>query len=272
MSTRAVRCPQRRAAAELSVAKRVMLTRMFDDFFDVEPQDGSERVATYAATVGSELRAAREAAGLSLRTLAEQVGVSRGYLSRAENGHVVPSWPVLERIATAYGCEPRLRLIPSRESIEAQARAMATMTPLQRLGVQGHGPTNVLGLLSDCAIKFVVTGAVAGVVQGLPMRLAELSVAVLDTDENLEAVGLALQRSSLVFREADPDELREWCAERSWTINWCDVRINPVDELPPATDVALGSLVIQVVPLTLLVAQDHDAADVFDRVRSVLAG
>jgi hypothetical protein len=178
----------------------------------------------------------------------------------------------LERIAAAYGYEPRLRLIPSRESIEAQARIMATMTPLQRLGVQGLGPTYALGLLTDCSIEFVVTGGVAGVVQGLPMRADELSVAVLDTATNLEAVGLALQRAALVFREADADELREWCAERTWSINWCDVRLSPVPELPPATAITLGPLVVPVVPLTLLVAQDHDAADVFDRVRSILAG
>jgi transcriptional regulator with XRE-family HTH domain len=251
----------------------VMLARMFDDFFDTDAHDGKERVATtYATTVGKELRAAREGARLSLRTLAEQVGVSRGYLSRAENGHVVPSWTVLERIAAAYDCEPRLRLIPSRESIKARARAMATMTPLQRITGHGEDPTYALGLLTDCSIKFVVTGSVAALAQGLPMRLDELCLAVLDTDENLEAVGLALQRAALVFREADPSELREWCAARSWLINWCEVRLNPVDELPPATEIDLGGLRIPVVPLTLLVAQDHDAADVFDSVRSLLAG
>jgi nitrogen PTS system EIIA component len=60
---------------------------------------------------GAALRILRTDAGLSLRQLAEQVGVSNAYLSRIENGHDAP--PTADRlvaIAEALGLPPSLLL------------------------------------------------------------------------------------------------------------------------------------------------------------------
>lgn len=46
---------------------------------------------------GSRLRAAREAAGLTLVELARRVGVSQGYLSKVERGEKAPVGPRLIR-------------------------------------------------------------------------------------------------------------------------------------------------------------------------------
>ena len=251
-----------------------MLRAMTGFFDDEEPSPGDATAVAappVAAAVGKELRAARERTRLSLRTAAARIGISRGYLSKAENGHVAPSWDVLTRIAAAYDCEPRLRLLRSRDSIEALARSMATMTPRQRLAGHENEAEPALRLLVEHAVAFVVTGAVAGVLQGLPMTIDELLVAVRGDDDTMTALVDVLMRATVLYRELEPDEMRRECAG-TWLVGWCSVRFEVVDELPDATDVMVGDMPVPVLPLTVLVAQDRDAGDVFDTVRSILSG
>ncbi len=56
-----------------------------------------------AATVGGRIRAAREAAGLTLKALAERTGLSQPFLSRLERGHVSASIANILEIARALG-------------------------------------------------------------------------------------------------------------------------------------------------------------------------
>jgi len=53
--------------------------------------------------IGPALKRLRESAGLSLRTLADQIGFSASFLSQAENGVVSPSINSLEKMASALG-------------------------------------------------------------------------------------------------------------------------------------------------------------------------
>lgn len=55
------------------------------------------------APLGPRLRALRERAGLTVEALAEAASVSKGYLSRLENGLKTPSIAVLLRLADALG-------------------------------------------------------------------------------------------------------------------------------------------------------------------------
>jgi transcriptional regulator with XRE-family HTH domain len=55
--------------------------------------------ATSVATIGSRVRALREAMGLSLRDLAERCGVSAPMLSQVERGETSPTLQVATRIA-----------------------------------------------------------------------------------------------------------------------------------------------------------------------------
>jgi transcriptional regulator with XRE-family HTH domain len=58
---------------------------------------------TTEARIGEVLKRLREQRGLSLRTLAGQVGFSPSFLSQVENGQVSPSLASLERMATELG-------------------------------------------------------------------------------------------------------------------------------------------------------------------------
>jgi transcriptional regulator with XRE-family HTH domain len=58
-------------------------------------------VGLTVTTLGSYLREQRDAAGMSLRQLAEQAGVSNPYLSQIERGLRKPSAEVLQQLAKA---------------------------------------------------------------------------------------------------------------------------------------------------------------------------
>lgn len=55
--------------------------------------------------IGSKIAELRALHGVSAETLAEAVGISRGYLSRVENGRQVPSLVILDAIAQKFGIE-----------------------------------------------------------------------------------------------------------------------------------------------------------------------
>lgn len=56
-----------------------------------------------AVRVGLEVKARREAAGLSQRQLAEIVGIRQPNIARLEAGDVLPTLGTLDRIANALG-------------------------------------------------------------------------------------------------------------------------------------------------------------------------
>ena len=76
-----------------------------------------ERVAARQAReirgrLGSELRTAREDAGISLSRLAGTCGMSKGQLHRIEAGTSQPGWEVLARLCAALGRRVGLTLYP----------------------------------------------------------------------------------------------------------------------------------------------------------------
>lgn len=109
------------------------------------------------ARIGSAVRARREAAGLSMRALAAQVGVSQPFLSQLERGTVAASIATLHRLATALAVPPGALLSP--------------------------GPTEVVVVRSDEGARIPVgeesTSAVGRVVVGPDgrMNLTEYRVA-----------------------------------------------------------------------------------------------
>ena len=65
---------------------------------------GYEQVGR-AIRLAFEIRALREARGLSQRDLAEMVGTTQSAIARLEGGHVSPSLNTLDRIADALNVE-----------------------------------------------------------------------------------------------------------------------------------------------------------------------
>ena len=53
--------------------------------------------------LGESIRKIRQLKGLSQGEMQKRTGILRSYLSRVENGHTVPSFATLQRLATAMG-------------------------------------------------------------------------------------------------------------------------------------------------------------------------
>ena len=89
--------------------------------------------------IGGRLRHARLLAGIRMRELAEAVGCTESMVSKIENGHVVPSLPMLQRLVEAldrdltsfFGADPNAPGIVQR----AGQRPLATTDPIR----EGHG-------------------------------------------------------------------------------------------------------------------------------------
>ncbi|WP_053207969.1 helix-turn-helix domain-containing protein [Jiangella muralis] len=67
-----------------------------------------------AADVGQQLRQAREAAGLSLRALASQFGVTHVTMRRYERGEYNVSLSKLAEVADLYGLDVKITCTPKR--------------------------------------------------------------------------------------------------------------------------------------------------------------
>jgi transcriptional regulator with XRE-family HTH domain len=64
--------------------------------------------------MGQQLRARRQALGLSQAALAAKAGVSRVFIEKIEAGTRTPSWGALERLARALGCRVEFTLVRRR--------------------------------------------------------------------------------------------------------------------------------------------------------------
>jgi len=74
-----------------------------DDLIQQARKAQAKVLAESPEQIMAVLKAAREAAGLSLREFEESTGISRGNLSRLENGTTNPTIATLRRYAKALG-------------------------------------------------------------------------------------------------------------------------------------------------------------------------
>jgi transcriptional regulator with XRE-family HTH domain len=100
-------------------------------------------------TLGGYLRHVREAAGMSIRQLAQQAGINHVYLGRIENGErSKPAPDVLQRLADALGMDAAKLL--ERSGIKLGATLPTLKTYFRRkLGVNGDEAEILAGLIEE---------------------------------------------------------------------------------------------------------------------------
>jgi transcriptional regulator with XRE-family HTH domain len=108
--------------------------------------------------IGKRLRELREGKGLSQGDIEHDSGLIRCYQSRVENGHTIPSLPVLERWATAL--EVKLHQIFANGNGQPETPKLPEKTPVGHqaqtlLGVFGKLPSRDRSLLISLARKMV---------------------------------------------------------------------------------------------------------------------
>lgn len=88
-------------------------------------------VLHWRATIGANVRCAREGAGLSQGALARAVGVTRPAITRIESGVGFPSVEGLYRIAKACGCHPGMLLVVEEPGLQATDLIQSALTLLR---------------------------------------------------------------------------------------------------------------------------------------------
>jgi transcriptional regulator with XRE-family HTH domain len=158
-------------------------------------------VATPETELGQRIREARQAHGLSLKTVGEAAGVSQSFLSQVERGVASPSVSTLIRISNAVGrpvasllagSDPSARLMRAadrRKLVHTRRRWVDEfLTPPAARRLQANLTTIEPGFKGDqahvhaseeeCAI--VLEGAVTIGVDGEEFELAEGDALLLD--------------------------------------------------------------------------------------------
>lgn len=75
-------------------------------------------------SLGTRLRDARHAAGLSLTTLSQRSGIAKPSLSRYENDHITPSLGTLRKISRALEVDPSSLVSEPVNNLDAFVRAL----------------------------------------------------------------------------------------------------------------------------------------------------
>jgi transcriptional regulator with XRE-family HTH domain len=145
-----------------------------------------------AALVGARLRAARQAAGLTLGAVAEQAGLTKGFLSRLERDEVSPSVASLVTVCAVLGIgvgtlfePPATSLVRAGEAppisfgghgLRESLLTAGTQRQLQVIrsvvGPGGGGGPELYSLACDVEFVYVVAGELRLLLPGETVDLA----------------------------------------------------------------------------------------------------
>ena len=230
-----------------------------------------------AGQVGRLLQGARARARMTQARLAQRAGSSQQWVSRVERGAVDLRLSDAERLFEAA----RVRLV-----VRTAGRTDEPVADPDLLtGVDGGGDASAAALggalVEELAafrhvlrvfgsVPYVVAGRFAALAQGVPVRpyRLDLVVAECDTDAATQALALlsALRWSDRLqdFLSFDIDVGRP--GERRWRIaGLTELAIDVVPELPAALMVGVEERLLPVVPLTVLLRDDPDVAELHTR-------
>lgn len=124
--------------------------------------------------IGERLKRARAAAGLSMKALAEQVGVSANMIKKYEHDDSMPTSPVLIRLARVLGVRSEYFFRPVRVSlnrVEYRKRASTTKAELKRIEADVLDQAERWQELADLWPDFPVSGFNG--VEGLPDTITD---------------------------------------------------------------------------------------------------
>ena len=190
---------------------------------------GREAAEGFIRRVGQNVRARREAAGVSRRALAEQSGLSQRYLAELEAGRGNISIALLYRVAMALGVEVA-------ELVAARPRAAGLAGRIALIGLRGAGKTTLGKRAAQrLALDFVELSELVEEANGMPAgeaislygeagyrasQRAALERIIAERDQVLVAVGggivsdgasfdLLLENFRTIWLSARPEEHME---------------------------------------------------------------
>jgi transcriptional regulator with XRE-family HTH domain len=227
--------------------------------------------------MGALMRGAREARGLSQAELAARSGVSESMISRLERGERRTFLDVVDRLLAALGLQLRYELEPLGADLDRlidEAAQVPLVERLKRAGVMMH---YFVEWLEEEEVDYVIEGAAAALLQGVPVPVLALEIAVQAGD--IEAFARMLRnchakRWDPMYREwgyCDPDPRVEGGPLR-WQVSvFGELHARLVEALPEHVVVEIGGHSYPVRPLVEVEVSDPATARIVARARARLA-
>jgi len=221
--------------------------------------------------IGAAVRHQRELNELNQRQLAERAGVSQAAVARIERGDRSPSLPVLERLLAAMDVQLTIGVEPLDGHLDAALDALAARPVDER--IDELGLARMLDALGE--LPYVLTGSTASLLQGAPLPVDAVEVAVRWRDSGLLTAWLERaygQRWNARWAEwgnlrLEPEEP----GEHRWRTRYGELWARMCDELPEPVEVRHGGRSYWVEPLARVEVTDPRAADLLRRHRQRLA-
>jgi transcriptional regulator with XRE-family HTH domain len=207
--------------------------------------------------VGSVFRRRREILGRSQEDIALDAGVCQSVISRVEAGHPGVTLRALAQIAATLGDELQFALVPAPDELRARARQLADQSPAMRVCRENPTYYYALRAVAVTNTSYAVTGAMAALLHGLPARVDELALSILDEDDSLLGWARFLLSTNRLWEEPTAEEVREWNLVRRWGLHGPDLVATLVTELPPVTPVDLDGVTVPIESLPSLLADPH---------------
>ncbi|MEV4658267.1 helix-turn-helix transcriptional regulator [Micromonospora sp. NPDC049301] len=218
--------------------------------------------------LGSTIRQQRHLRELSQCELAELAGVSQAAVARIERGNRAPSIPVLEALLAAMDVQLVVGIEPLDAHLDARIDDLAARPIAER--IEELGLNRMLDRLTD--FPQVITGSTAALLQGAPVPVAALEIALRWQDSKRFTRWLEAaygQRWNARWGEfggvwLEPEEQ----GEHLWTTRYGEIRATMCDELPETIEVRHAGRGYRVVPLVELELTEPRAADLLRRYRA----
>jgi transcriptional regulator with XRE-family HTH domain len=214
---------------------------------------------TLATTIGMLVQRERVRRELTQAKLAALAGTSQQWLSRLERGETAPSTTAVERVFEVLGLQPRLEVEPLGTDLDPEIDRYQAMNEEDRHALLS-GYLWRIERLGD--LPYVLSGRVAAFVQGAPVAMPWLDLAVARSDldgiaEWLERVNCRRWNEHWLdwgYGEVDPREP----GPMRWLIGVDEIRLELHDRRPTALTVQVRERELRVRPLWEL-ERDFDA-------------
>jgi transcriptional regulator with XRE-family HTH domain len=146
---------------------------------------------------------ARKRAGLSQRELADRLGCPQATVARWEGDAREPSFAAVQQALRACGVQQLIDLATYDESDVPLAHRQLALAPLERISsvARGEAETLVRALraIADSPARLIVSGEVAGALQGSPLVVGSMLVDVVAYPEDRASAQAALAGEAVQF-------------------------------------------------------------------------
>ena len=222
-----------------------------------------------AATVGWMFQHERAERQMSQARAAERLGATQQWVSQIERGAVSPTTDALERLFSIFDLRVILDVEPIGSDVDGEIDDVSTLSDDDRIEVVEcfHRPLTQL-----TGFPWVLSGRLGAFVQGAPVRVLRIDLAVAEPDLDhlaraFEQYGGDRWNERLMDYYGAPAHPRMPGPMR-WLFGGCELRLEVADRLPPAITVAVAGRYLPVRPLADIEARYRSIARVMRRART----